>query len=135
MPRKVFPCGHKGLGKYCHLCAQQQQQITNEKQIRQSQQEDKQAWEALFKGDCIDLRKLPHKKLIIKAREMLTELSRGVGYEKLGGKRMNYNRDMISIPLGSDYRLLCQVQDNGTLLPLKIMSHEAYNVKKPGAKL
>lgn len=132
MGKKTFPCGHKGLGKYCHLCAQKQQVLIDETHSRQTQHDDKKAWEALFTQDAIELRKLPHKKLVLKAREILSALARGISYEKLGGKRMNYNREVVSIPIGNDYRLLCRAQGN-EVIPLRVLSHEEYNVKKPGA--
>jgi hypothetical protein len=45
---------------------------------------------------------------------------------------MRHNRLIISIPLSRDYRMICR--DCGTkLVPEEVMSHEEYNVCKPGS--
>ena len=87
-------------------------------------------WEASFTQDIIDLRGLPDY-VVIKARTILAGLSDQKSYRDFGGKRLRHNRFIISIPVTRNYRMLCQ--DSGNLLvPQKVLSHEDYNVCKPG---
>jgi len=90
----------------------------------------KQAWEASFEQDIIDLRGLPDY-VVVKARNIIKGLNQQRSYRDFGGKRLRHNRFIISIPVTRNYRLLCQ--DSGSLLvPQKVLSHEDYNVCKPG---
>jgi len=121
--KKVFSCGHKGYGQICHRCAQTQTQWEQKRQ-------QKNAWEATFDGDPIDLRPLP-KKVVLKAREIIQKLSDTQDYRIVHGKRLRHDRFVISIPVTRHYRLLCR--DCGNLLvPEAVVSHEDYNVCKPG---
>ncbi|ACK67981.1 conserved hypothetical protein [Rippkaea orientalis PCC 8801] len=121
--KKSFPCGHKGYGQICHRCAQVQVAWEQKKQ-------EKNAWEAKFAKDPIDLRTLP-KNVIIKARKILQELANQTDYRQFHGKRLRHDRFVISIPVTRHYRLICR--DHGNFLaPEAVISHEDYNVCKPG---
>jgi len=125
MPRrkKLFPCSHKGYGQVCHLCAQQQA-------IWEQKRQQKQNWESTFMEDPINLRDLPDH-VVIKARSVIAALQENKDYREFGGKRLRYDRFIISIPITRNYRMLCR--DCGTMLiPQEVLSHEDYNVKKPG---
>jgi len=121
--KKAFQCGHKGLGQFCHACAAQEQE-------RQARREDKLSWESEFSQDPIDLRAFP-KHIAIKTREVLAKLMIGDSWGSLGGKLLQYDRAVVSIPVTRDYRLICLFVSS-TLTPLRLESHEDYNVKKPG---
>jgi hypothetical protein len=122
--KRTFPCGHTGQGQYCHRCQQ-------EKTAKQEKADQRASWQALFEQDPIDLSLLPHKNLIKKARHILKNIQAGQSYMNFQGKRLNHNRNLISIPLNRDYRLLfCEA--GGKLKPLVALSHEDYNAKKPG---
>ena len=121
--KKKFPCGHKGYGQVCHHCAQLD--AAWEERKRQ-----KNAWEATFSQDPIDLRELP-KNVVLKAREILQGLQNQRNYRDFHGKRLRHDRFIISIPVTRNYRLICR--DHGNLLvPEAVISHEDYNVCKPG---
>lgn len=121
--KKKFPCGHRGYGQICHKCAQQQAAISQKKQ-------EKNAWEATFEGDPINLRDLP-KNVVIKARAIIQGLQNEKNYREFHGKRLRHNRFIISIPVTRHYRLICR--DSGHFLqPEAVISHEDYNVCKPG---
>lgn len=81
-------------------------------------------------GDRIDLTQLPTDKLADKARVIMDEISKGECYTKFRGKRMKYNRSMISIPLNRRYRLV-YTNEGGEMLPIAAVSHSEYNAKKP----
>lgn len=121
--KKKFPCGHRGYGQICHRCAQKQ---SNWEQKRQKKQE----WQAKFTYDPIDLRALP-KKVILKTRRIMGGLQNHQDYRQFRGKRLRHNRLVISIPVTRDYRLLCRDCD-GFLQPEAVVSHEDYNICKPG---
>ncbi|MGF1490298.1 MAG: hypothetical protein ACFBSE_24675 [Prochloraceae cyanobacterium] len=121
--KKKFPCGHKGYGQICHRCLQEQVEITIKK-------EHKNRWESTFELDPIDLRALP-KNVVVKARKIMRDLQRDKNYLHFHGKRLRHDRSTISIPVTRRYRLLCR--DRGSfLVPEAVVSHEDYNVCKPG---
>ncbi|MBR8826607.1 MAG: hypothetical protein DSM107014_01660 [Gomphosphaeria aponina SAG 52.96 = DSM 107014] len=122
--KKSFPCGHKGYGQICHRCAQQQ--ATWEQKRKR-----KNEWQETFAQDPIDLRALP-KNVVVKARNIIMGLQTANNYRDFHGKRLRHDRLVISIPVTRNYRLLCR--DYGSFLtPEEVISHEEYNVCKPGS--
>ncbi|MGL5035209.1 MAG: DUF7682 family zinc-binding protein [Microcystaceae cyanobacterium] len=122
--KKTFPCGHKGYGQICHSCAQQQAEQAQKRQ-------EKEDWQATFRQDPIDLRDLP-KNVVVKARQILQGLENHQDYREFHGKRLRHDRFVVSIPVTRNYRLLCR--DQGAFLtPEAVVSHEEYNVCKPGS--
>lgn len=129
--KSTFPCGHKGYGKVCHCC--EQQQLAKEKEVLAIEEKriQKQEWDALFAQDLIDLRGLPDY-VVIKARAIIAGLIDQKSYRQFNGKRMKHNRLVVSIPVTRNYRMLCEDCGN-FVLPQKVLSHEDYNVCKPGS--
>jgi hypothetical protein len=121
--KKLFPCGHHGYGQICHRCAQNTA-------AREAKQEEKRAWELTFAQDPIDLRSLP-RNVVLKARQILQGLANHRDYREFHGKRLRHDRDVISIPVTRNYRLLCR-DDGKWLVPEVVISHEDYNICKPG---
>lgn len=135
MARRSFPCGHAGKGQFCHRCKQAELEAAKKAQAKASEVEerraDKQAWEATFAADAIDLHVLQTRERVTKARDILQRLASGEPYTALGGKRWESDRNIVSIPIGWGYRLVLR-DDRGQLRPLACMTHEAYNSLKPG---
>jgi hypothetical protein len=121
--RKSFPCGHKGYGQICHRCLQ-------EDVVKLEKQEKKRTWQESFAFDPIDLKDLP-SHVVLKARSIINGLQDRRNYREFGGKRLRHNRQVVSIPVTRNYRMLCLELD-GTLQPQQVMSHEDYNTCKPG---
>jgi hypothetical protein len=121
--RKAFPCGHKGYGQICHRCLQ-------EDVVKLEHQEKKRSWQESFAFDPIDLKDLP-SHVVLKARNIINGLQDRRNYREFGGKRLRHNRQVVSIPVTRNYRMLC-VDRDGTLQPQQVMSHEDYNICKPG---
>ena len=42
------------------------------------------------------------------------------------GRRFNFDRTLLRIPVSYRYRLLCRWQ-SGQIIPLQVLSHESYN--------
>jgi len=127
MPRrkKTFPCGHTGFGQTCHRCQQKDK-------VREEKKQQKQEWESTFAEDPIDLSSLPIH-VVVKAREIIAALESQKNYRNFNGKRLRHNRWIISIPVTRNYRMLCRDQGKGSMLvPQAVLSHEDYNVDKPG---
>lgn len=123
--KKMFPCGHKAYGQICHRCNQ-------EDLAREERKQQKREWENRFADDPIDLRALP-THVVVKARNIIAGLQSQSNYREFGGKRLRHNRLIISIPLSRDYRMICR--DCGSfLVPEVVLSHEEYNVCKPGSR-
>lgn len=122
--KKNFSCGHRGYGQTCHRCAKVQLNQLLKKQT-------KQKWEDTFTQDPINLRHLP-KNVVVKARNIMAALREEQNYRSFHGKRLRYDRFIISIPVTRNYRLLCRDYGN-LLIPECVVSHEDYNVCKPGS--
>lgn len=121
--KKRFSCGHRGYGQICHKCAV-------EHYHREEKKVHKVEWEATFAQDPIDLSALP-KKVVMKARSIIQGLQNAQNYRDFHGKRLRHDRFIISIPVTRNYRLICR--DYGSFLnPEAVISHEDYNVCKPG---
>lgn len=88
-------------------------------------QQQRDEWVASFESDAVDLRGLP-EHVVLKSRHIVNELKIGRHFGKLGGKRMNFNREVIRIPVGLRYRMLCR-DDRSRVTPLMVISHEDYN--------
>lgn len=129
--KKTFPCGHKGYGRVCHRCAQEQLVQTQEDRHRDLKRQEKAAWEATFEGDPIDLKSLP-THVVRKSRTIINALNEHQDYREFGGKRLRHNRHVISIPITRNYRMICR-HDGKMTVPQAVLSHEDYNVKKPGS--
>ncbi|NJK60982.1 MAG: hypothetical protein HC918_13080 [Oscillatoriales cyanobacterium SM2_1_8] len=133
MPRrkKTFACGHRGYGQSCQHCAQIESAKAESLRILTEKQQQKLAWKSRFDDDPIDLRELP-EYVVLKAREILAALRDRQDYRDFGGKRLRHDRQIISIPVTRNYRMICQ--DTGTaVVPQAVVSHEDYNVCKPRA--
>lgn len=127
--RKRFPCGHKGQGQSCHRCAQQDTIRLHEQRVRQAKATAKRASEEAFLHDPINLRALPSKRLVSKARQILHTVIVTRAYRPFFGKRMDYDRSVLSVPINYRYRLLFKIRPD-RIVPLSVMSHETYNHAK-----
>jgi len=131
----MFACGHQGKGQYCHRCKQAETvtaaQRQDEAAQRAAHQQAREAWEASFADDPIDLGALQTRERVQKARELLRRLAAGEPYASLGGKRWESDRNIISVPVGRSHRLVLR-DDAGVIRPIACMTHEAYNGLKPG---
>jgi hypothetical protein len=107
----------------CHRCAEVLA-------LQEEKKQKKREWEATFAADPIDLKSLP-PHVVVKARAIITGLGNKKNYTEFGGKRLRHNRLIISIPLTRDYRMICRDCGN-ILVPQQVLSHEEYNVRKPG---
>lgn len=121
--KKKFPCGHTGLGQFCHRCAQKEAQ-------RQQSAQQRQAWQTQLAAAPIPLEHLP-RDIAEKVLEVLAKLDHGAGYTSLQGKRLHKmgQRSVISIPIGRRFRLICREDATGKLVPLEALSHEEYNTR------
>lgn len=114
MAKRTFPCGHKGLGQYCHACAAADK-VRAARRARHTTDDD-----------MIDLSGLP-LNVVAKAREVLHELfARRRHWGDLGGKQLVQHPSIVSVPVTRRYRLICRLR-NGVLHPDRVMSHEEYN--------
>lgn len=135
MARRSFACGHTGKGQYCHRCRQEAEAAVQRQAGAAEQQaeraRERQAWEASFAADPIDLRDLQTRERVGKARDILRRLAEGEAYTSLGGKRWESDRNIVSVPVGRGHRLVLR-DEGGRLRPLACMTHEAYNGLRPG---
>ncbi len=124
--KKKFACGHVGYGQVCHRCEQKESAWERKKR-------EKHAWKETFSHDPIDLTSLP-KNVVLKARDIIRKLQNRTSYTHFRGKRLRHNRLIISIPVTRHYRLICK--DHGSFVePEAVVSHEDYNVCKPGIRI
>lgn len=127
--KKRFACGHRGFGRYCHYC----EQLAAAKQAKLFQrQAQRLAWQQSLQTDVIDLTQVP-KLVVVKARKVLAALEGGMHYWQMAGKRLKGIRQAIRIPVSRRYRLICEDIGN-EIVPVKVVSHEAYNPLANDAK-
>jgi hypothetical protein len=151
--KKTFPCGHSGKGRFCHRCqtvideaghvtgngtgSNGAQPERNGKPKRGDDEveskADKEAWRESFEADPIPLSHLPSRNLVMRARLILAEIDKGAPWHQFNGKRLQHDRNVVSIPLGRRYRILFRT-DDGAPKPVEVLSHEAYNGTKPGRR-
>lgn len=120
--KKIFPCGHRGSGRYCHRCKQAES-------TREALRADKDEWERRVAGAPVAVAQLP-RQVAEEALRVMDELEGGTPYRAFMGKRLKTmgQRHIVSIPLRSSYRLICRDED-GRLRPLEVLSHEAYSTR------
>lgn len=123
--KKVFACGHRGFGQWCHACATRQPPPPAAQARHDRHRQRQQQWQATFQADPIDLTHLP-KHIVLKARHNIRFLAAGGSYRQLGGKRLRGNRSLLSVPVTRNYRLLCRITSH-QITPHQVLSHEAYN--------
>jgi hypothetical protein len=118
--RKLFPCGHRGRGQYCHRCEQhaRQQQARAERRTERTS-----AQEAL----PVHAAGLP-LEIVQRAAQIIADLNAGTAYTKFKGKRISRRREILSIPVGRRYRLVARIKSEG-IEYLDLLSHEDYNTR------
>ncbi len=79
--------------------------------------------------NTLNLSAIPNQKVAAKAHDILQQLSHGSGHHQVRGKRMHYDRSVISVPVGYRYRLLL-LHQSGCYTAIDVMSHERYNKTK-----
>ena len=81
-------------------------------------------------GDFFDQRGiLTHNApcgVLAKARSLIVQLEGGTPYWKLRGKRLQWNRRVISIPVGPTWRILAE-DAGGRVRARQVLSHSSYN--------
>ena len=122
--KRKFECGHTGKGQFCHACATRQAAKSNAQLERQARREAKQLAAA---SDGIDLSPVDHLKVVQReARALLEKVRNGTHPYALRGKPLKATAGaVLSVPVGLSYRILF---DAPTLAPLRIVSHEDYNL-------
>jgi hypothetical protein len=80
---------------------------------------------AFFDKRNIQIGRIP-PKILEKARVIIARIERGETYTAFRGKRLNANREKISIPVGRKWRMLARERPNG-LQVYAVLSHETYN--------
>ncbi len=80
---------------------------------------------AFFAARKIQVGRIP-PKILEKARGIIIRIERGETYSTFHGKRLNANREKISIPVGRKWRMLARECPDG-LRVYALLSHETYN--------
>lgn len=71
--------------------------------------------------------------ILAKARLIILKIERGVSFQALKGKRMSYDRNVVSIPIGRSWRLLAICKEDACL-PQRLLTHQDYNHRRPGVR-
>jgi hypothetical protein len=77
--------------------------------------------------DCrgIEVKRLP-AWVLSEAEGIIKSIEAGTHFQAVGGKRMQFDRSLISIPVGPKHRMLA-VEIDGRIRFRKLMTHEDYN--------
>lgn len=127
MAHKTFVCGHTGKGQFCHRCAQLATENRAKAQRVAAEALKKQDWHKQLHAAPVPLGHLP-KEIALKTLQVFAELANGKTYLDVKGKRLGAMglRQIISIPLGLNYRLVCR-EEAGKLSYLEALTHEEYS--------
>ena len=116
--QKTFPCGHKGLGQYCHRCHNKTQEIEAKKQKREERLSKQKSLPVNVKG-------LP-EHIVKKGLKKIAKIEGGAVHTAIGGKKLSNRSDIVTVPLGPTYRLILS-KDGKAIEPEAILSHQKYN--------
>lgn len=64
--------------------------------------------------------------VLARARRIITRLEAGTPYWQMHGKRLRWNRHIISIPVGRSWRILAE-DAGGQVRARQVLSHASYN--------
>ena len=78
------------------------------------------------------MKKLP-KHVSKKAIDIIAKINNG-SYHQFRGKRFTVNHNMITVPIGKKYRMICAI-NNGKTECLEILSHADYDNRIKSKKL
>jgi hypothetical protein len=134
--KRVFDCGHKGQGKYCHRCSndhktvrvalEQAEECEARKAAAQKAEDERlRALKAAAASASIDLsaaKSLP--SVMERALDVLTKLDAGTHPLSLGGQKLFSRRGYFSVPVGLRHRIFV---DARSLKATEFLSHERYN--------
>lgn len=147
--KRVFDCGHKGKGKFCHRCSSEQKAVlASQAEIEQrearkasaaakprprkdpplkdpAEAERLRALKAAAASAPIDLSAAVSLPAVMeRALDVLTQLDAGTHPLSLGGQKLTSRRGYFSVPVGLRHRIFV---DACSLKPTEFLSHEAYN--------
>lgn len=115
-----FPCGHRGKGQFCHRCKEEERR-------KQEARQRKAEWNDRLSSAPVHLDHLP-EDIAERVLQVVQELKLGKTYMSLNGKRLVAmgQRDVISIPIGRRYRMICKEKE-GAFECVEVITHETYN--------
>jgi len=125
---KLFPCRHKGKGKYCHRCADEAVAKEKKESAERAEREREAARNARLAASPVPLDGIPRPVqdevfAIFDLIAVSTPVHKIPSAIRLSAMK---RRDLVKVELRSHYRLVCQ-ETKGRLVPLRVMTHEDYN--------
>ena len=118
--KKLFPCGHRGKGKFCHRCKE-------EGHLKLESRRIKEEWKETLSRAPVQLNDLP-RDVAEKSLMVIQGIETGKSHIEFKGKRLVAmgKRGVISIPIARKYRMVC-TDKGGMLKYIEVISHEIYN--------
>ena len=138
--KKIFSCGHRGKGKYCHECARiglsekkkQEAELVKELRVKSARivrkKRSKLRKEIYLQNKhstSPQTSSLP-KAIAEKTQRIWKELSCGKDYRFFLGKRLKSCDGVVSIPISSGFRLVCKLLQ-GKYEFLALLTHADYD--------
>ena len=120
MMRKLFPCGHRGRGRYCHRCRQEQATTQARAAARDVRQD-------LANRLGVVVGEFPER--ILRQAAIITQQALAGGLPALraiGAKKILSAEGILSVPIGRRYRLLFAVADDVPRY-LELLTHKQYD--------
>lgn len=147
--KRVFECGQRGQGRFCHRCANEQKAALGppasrvecelelvtprpeprprkERTVRdQAESERLRALKVAAANASVDLSAAQSQPVVLeRALDLLTQLAAGAHPHSLGGKKLHNLGEIFSVPVGMRHRILVE---GDTFTPTTFVTHEAYN--------
>lgn len=124
--KRLFACGHRGLGKFCHACRESKAKRAREAEEEAAREALAAAWGDLFPRQRGDYRRFP-PQVVSRAIELGRRLLTGAHFANLGGDRMRHDAGMIRVELPGYHRLVFREESDGGVSGLRVLTHADYN--------
>lgn len=132
--KRLFDCGHRGCGQFCHRCANEQKAAQASQAgaaaklhprtdpVESERLRELKSAAASAPIDLSAARSLP--SVLERALDLLAKLDAGTHPLALGGQKLTSRGGDFSVQVGLRHRILIDAQ---SLKPSRFLSHEAYN--------
>lgn len=77
------------------------------------------------------IKRLPRKNQRAKAVRIIAAIEAGEDWQQFHGKRLRYDRELVSIPIGRKWRIIFSTRGEGPPTLVGVYSHSEYNGSHP----
>ena len=129
--RKLFDCGHRGYGAYCHACRQQRERQEQKEPPGLGRQREwdifSPIWDEWFPGQAGASHKFP--LAVVKRATNLAERLLSAHYSTLRGDKMQGDPRRVRFELPGRYRMVGRLEPGDRVVDIEVLTHAEYNTR------